>query len=94
MNPDCLMQVVAAAVRYDLYPYYIVVKGKLKSDGGIIVPDYGSYHPESVLRIFSSDAYFDQEAKHKKIRDTYREKERQLRIDILEQNGVNFVTVK
>lgn len=34
MNPDDLLPTVTAIVGYDLYPYYLVTKGKLTKQAG------------------------------------------------------------
>lgn len=95
MNPDALLgPVVTAIVKYDLYPYYHVTKGRLRHDGGIDTSGASYYRPESVIKVLPASEYEPQKDALQRIEQTYREKERQLRIDILEQNGVDFVTVK
>lgn len=94
MNPDDLLPTVAAIVRYDLYPYYLVTKGKLTKTGGINTLGVGIYSADSVIRIFPEGEYEGLEKQRQALKNIYREKERQLRIDILEQAGVDFVTVK
>lgn len=94
MNPDSLNPTVAAIVKYDVFPYYVVTKGKLTSTGGIQATGIGIYSADSVIRIFPEWEYENLENQRVAIKNIYREKERQLRIDILEQVGVDFVTVK
>jgi hypothetical protein len=94
MNPDALNPTVAAIVGYDIFPYYAVTKGELTNTGGIRAVGVGIYSADSVIRIFPEGEYESLENQRAAIKNIYREKERQLRIDILEQVGVDFVTVK
>lgn len=95
MNPDALLgPEVTAIVKYDLYPYYRVAKGRLRHDGGIDTSGASYYLPESVIKVLPVSEYEPQKDALQLIEQAYREKERQLRIDILNGAGVNFVTVK
>ena len=94
MNPDALNPTVAAIVSYDVFPYYVVTKGKLTSTGGICATGLGIYSDDSVIRIFPEDQYDALNRQREALKNEYRKKERQLRIDILEQADVDFVTVK
>ncbi|QPI18107.1 hypothetical protein POP15_059 [Pectobacterium phage POP15] len=93
MNPDDLLPTVTAIVGYDIYPHYLVTKGKLLP-GGKVKTDCGTYAADSILRILPESDYEQYEATRRKVSSEYREKERQLRVDILKQNGVNFLPVK
>lgn len=93
MNPDDLLPTVTAIVRYDIYPHYLVSKGKLLP-GGKVKTDYGTYAVDSIIRILPESDYDQCEATRRKVSAEYTEKERQLRVDILKQNGVNFLPVK
>lgn len=94
MNPDDLLPTVTAIVKYDLYPYYLVRKGKLRTDGGIQTDRVSYYRPDCVVKVLPESEYEVQESRCRGIQHDYREKERQLRIDILAVNGVDFITVK
>lgn len=94
MNPDDLMPLVTAIIKYDLYPYYRVTLGHLRPDGGIKLSDVSYYRTESVIKVLPESEYEAQKDALQLIEQTYREKERQLRIDILAGAGVNFITVK
>ena len=94
MNPDSLNPTVTAIVGYDIFPYYVVTKGKLTSTGGIQATGIGIYSADSVIRIFPKDQYDALNRQREALKDEYRKRERQLRVDILEQAGVDFVTVK
>ena len=94
MNPDALNPTVAAIVGYDIFPYYVVTKGKLTNTGGIQATGVGIYSADSVIRIFPEDQYDALDRQREALKDEYRKRERQLRIDILEQADVDFVTVK
>ena len=94
MNPDDLNPTVVAVVEYDVFPYYVVTKGKLTSTGGIRATGIGIYSADAVIRIFPEDQYDALDRQRESLKKEYRKKERQLRIDILEQADVDFVTVK
>lgn len=94
MNPDDLLPEVTAIVKYDLYPYYRLAKGRLRNDGGIKLSETSYYRPESVIKVLPKSEYEPQKDKLQLIDQIYREKERQLRIDILKEFGVDFITVK
>lgn len=94
MNPDALNPTVAAIVGYDVFPYYVVTKGKLTRAGGIQAVGLGIYSADSVIRVFPEDQYDVLNRQRESLKNEYRQKERQLRIDILEQADVDFVTVK
>lgn len=85
--------IVTAIIRCDLYPGYVVTMGGLQMDGGIRLSSGGTYSGGSVLKVLPLDAYNTQEQLLRQIKNSYREQERQLRIDILKQHGVDFVTV-
>lgn len=93
MNKDDLDEfvTVTAIVRYDIYPHYIVVKGKLLPTGGVKTRDCGGFSVRSILRILPESEYETQEALRRKITSEYTKKERQLRVDILKENGVDFL---
>ncbi|UNA02655.1 hypothetical protein [Enterobacter phage vB_ExiM_F5M1E] len=93
MNPDDLLPSVTAIVKYDVFPYYVVAKGKLLNNGGVRAEGLGIFSAESVIRIFPDDQYNTLNRQRESLKNDYRKKERQLRIDILEQAGVDFVTV-
>lgn len=94
MNPDDLLPEVTAIIKYDLYPYYRVAKGKLREDGGIKLTESSYYRPDSVIKVLPISEYDAQKDSLQLIEQVYREKERELRIDILKCAGVKFVTVK
>lgn len=94
MNEDDILPEVTAIVKYDLYPYYLVVKGKLSKFGGIKLGGASHYRPESVIKVLPASEYDSQKDTLKLIRQVYDEKECQLRVDILKQHGVHFVKVK
>lgn len=93
MNPDDLLPTVTAIVGYDIYPHYLVTKGKLLP-GGRVKTSAGTYAADSVIRILPECDYESQEAVLRKVKSEYTAKERQLRVDILKQNGVNFLPVR
>lgn len=94
MNPDDLLPTVTAIVKYDLYPHYLVRKGKLRPDGGIQMERSSYYSPDCVIKVFPESEYEAQEARQRKIVRIYREKTHKLRIDILNEADVDFITVK
>lgn len=94
MNPDNLLPTVTAIIKYDLFPYYVVAKGNLRQDGGIQTGVTSYYRPEGVLKVLPESEYEVQKANRSAIEQDYRERERELRVDILIENDVDFVTVK
>lgn len=91
MNPDDLLPTVTAIVKYDLFPNYVVAKGKLMEDGGIKTSSTSYFRSRSVIKVLPESEYEPQEAKLRMIQQAYRERERQLRVDILKENGVDFL---
>lgn len=87
------LPIVTAIVKYDTYPYYNVVLGQLGMDGGVKWGNNGSFRQESVIRVLPEASFETQNILLEQIKRSYRHQERQLRIDILKQSGVDFVTV-
>lgn len=92
MNPNDLLPTVTAIVRYDIYPHYLVSKGRLLPGGGVKT-SCGTYAVESVLRILPECDYERLEDVRRKVSREYTARERQLRVDILKENDVNFLPV-
>lgn len=93
MNPEDLLPKVTVIVRYDIYPHYLVDKGTLLP-GGRVGTTCGTYGVDSIIRVLPESDFEAYEAQRRKVSSEYTEKERQLRVDILKQNGVNFLAVK
>lgn len=93
MNPEKLLPKVAVIVRYDIYPHYLVSKGTLLP-GGRVKTSCGTYTADSIIRVLPESDFEAYDEQRRKVAKDYDEKERQLRVDILKQNGVNFLTVK
>lgn len=93
MNPEDLLPKVTVIVRYDIYPHYLVSKGTLMP-GGRVKTTCGTYAADSIIRVLPESDFEAYEAQRRKVSSEYTEKERQLRVDILKQNGVNFLAVK
>lgn len=86
------LPLVTAIVKYDLFPYYNVVFGELNLEGCIRCSS-GTFRQESVIRVLPEAAFETQQTLLRQATASYRNQERQLRIDILEQHGVDFVAV-
>lgn len=84
---------VTAIVKYDLYPYYNVIEGELNLDGSVRWGTNGTFRQELVVRVLPVAAFETHNILLEQIKRSYRNQERQLRIDILKQSGVDFVTV-
>lgn len=84
---------VAAIVKYDTYPYYNVILGELRLDGSVGWGNNGSFRQESVIRVLPEAAFETQNRLLDQVKYSYRKQEHQLRVDILKQHGVDFVTV-
>lgn len=87
------LPMVTAIVKYDTYPYYNVVLAQLGMDGGVKWGNNGSFRQESVIRVLPEAAFETQNRLLDQVKYSYRKQERQLRIDILKQHGVDFVAV-
>lgn len=87
------LPMVTAIVKYDTYPYYNVISGELRLDGSVGWGNNGHFRQESVIRILPEAAFETHNILLEQIKRSYRNQERQLRIDILKQGGVDFVTV-
>lgn len=85
---------VTALVKYDIFPKYLVVKGYLQPDFTVKTNPYSFYRTTSILQILPAESYESEKERLQRIEDNYYENERQLRIDILKENGVDFVSVK
>lgn len=85
---------VTAIVEYDLYPYYLVTKGLLQKDGGVRSETMGNFKSDSILKVFPGCSYEALEGVLRQITSSYHKQERQLRVDILKEHGVDFVTVR
>lgn len=93
MKPGDLLPKVTVIVHYDIYPYYLVYKGTLLP-GGRVETICGTYAVDSIIRVLPESDFEAYDAQRRKVSSEYTEKERQLRVDILKQNGVNFLPVR
>lgn len=85
---------VTVIVKYDIFPRYRVHKGRLQDDGTVRVEAGLCFRADSVLRVLPASRYEEEKARLDRIEADYDENERQLRIDILKANRVDFVSVK
>lgn len=81
---------VTAFLKYDLYPYYVVLEGDLQENFDVKT-SCGTYSRGKVMCVRP----IDELDKHREARNTvtkeYDRLHRQLKIDVLRQNGVNFI---
>ncbi|QUL77315.1 hypothetical protein A54_265 [Septuagintavirus sv54] len=83
---------VTAIVKYDLFPRYRVIKGRLLPNGNVQLIGSTSYmKAEHIIRILPLDQFEEEEKKKDKLVSDYREKELKLRLDLLEQAGVDYI---
>lgn len=82
---------VSVIVRHDIYPHYLVAKGVLLP-GGKVKTLYDTYSVNSIIRILPESDFEDYDAQCRKVSSEYTKKERQLRVDILKENGVDFLS--
>lgn len=90
MNPDDISVEVCGIVKYDTFPYYNVLKGQLKSDGSFFVSGIGTFRDQNLFRIFPVACYEREDKKFEAVRREYSEKEKQLKLDVIKQNNVDF----
>lgn len=81
---------VCVIVHYDIYPHYLVAKGVLLP-GGKVKTLYGTYSVGSIIRVLPESDLEAYKEQRRKVSSEYTEKERQLRVDILKENGVDFL---
>lgn len=93
MNPTC--QYVTALVKYDLYPYYLVVKGSLRFDGGVQrLDNCGYYAPESVIRILPESQYGPEKHRLVTLKDAYNTRHAELKSQLLAEFDVDTAARK
>lgn len=81
---------VTAFIRYDIYPYYIVLEGDLQENFDVKT-SCGTYNHRNVLCIKPFSELKEHEDNHKKICREYKRLEAELRVDLLKKNGINFI---
>lgn len=82
---------VTGIVKYDLFPYYTVVRGELRDDGGIDLSSYSYHKPESVIKVLGIGAYEAEKERLAKVQDEYRKRHQELRGELFREFGVDFV---
>lgn len=84
---------VTAFLKYDLYPYYVVLEGDLQENFDVKT-SCGTYNRGKVIYVRPIDEF----GKHQEARNTitkeYDRLHRQLKIDVLRNNGVNFINTE
>lgn len=81
---------VTAFLKYDLYPYYIVLEGDLQENFDVKT-SCGTYNHTKVLQIKPFNDLKEHQDTHTKIRNDHDRLLRQLKVDLLKQNGINFI---
>lgn len=81
---------VTAFVRYDLYPYYIVLEGDLQENFDVKT-SCGTYNHTKVLQIKPLSELAEHKETHTRIRKEHDRLLRQLKVDLLKQNGIDFI---
>lgn len=84
---------VTAIIKYDIYPYYLVLEGDLNEEFDVLTK-VGRYSAKNLLAVKSLSEFTTQKQKLEDIRRQYREKEKELRLALLEENGVDFVKIE
>lgn len=81
---------VTAFVKYDLYPYYLVISGDLQENFDV-KSQSGTYSHEKVLCVKPFSELDEHQEVHKTIREDHDRLLRKLKIDLLRQNGIDFI---
>lgn len=81
---------VTAFLKYDLYPYYIVLEGDL-DEAFYVKTVCGTYHPKNVLAIKPISELEGHKNTHTAIMKDHDRLLRKLKVDLLEQNGIDFI---
>lgn len=84
---------VTAFIRYDIYPYYIVLEGDLQENFDVKT-SCGAYHHRNVLCVKPISELKQHEDTHKKITREHKRLEAELRVDLLKKNGINFINTE
>lgn len=85
---------VCAVVKYDHFPHFNVIQGELRGDGSVRWPGCGVFRGESIIKIFPVGEFEDLRRKQYLLEEDYREGKQKLRVDLLKEHGVDFVTVE
>lgn len=83
---------VTGFVKHDLYPHYLVMVGELQENFDLKCR-HGTYNRSEVLAVKPLIEYETHRQTHERIRAKYRQRERELRVALLEAHGVDFVKV-
>ena len=81
---------VTAFLKYDLYPYYIVLEGDLQENFDVKT-SCGTYNHKKVLQIKPFSDFKEHQETHTRICKEHDRLLRQLKVDLLNQNGINFI---
>lgn len=81
---------VTAFLKYDLYPYYIVLEGDLQENFDVKT-QCGTYNYEKVLQIKPWSELENHRAAHTDIRREHDRLLRQLKIDLLDRYRIDFI---
>lgn len=81
---------VTAFVKYDLYPHYIVLEGDLQENFDVKT-SCGTYKSESVIFVKPVSELEKHKEVHTTIRRDHDRLLRQLKIDLIKQNGIDFI---
>lgn len=81
---------VTAFVKYDLYPYYIVLEGDLQETFDVKT-SCGTYGASALLSIKPISEIEKHKEIHTNILKEHDQSLRQLKIDLLKQNGIDFI---
>lgn len=81
---------VTAFVKYDLYPYYIVLLGELQENFDVKT-SCGTYNHSKVLDIKPFSELETHQNTHTTIRREHDQRLRQIKIDLLKEHNINFI---
>lgn len=81
---------VTAFIKYDLYPHYIVLEGELQENFDVKT-SCGNFNHTKVIDVKPISDLQEHRGKHDNIRKEHDRLHRQLKIDLLKQNGVDFI---
>ncbi|AGZ17627.1 hypothetical protein X824_gp196 [Escherichia phage 4MG] len=84
---------VTAFLKYDLYPYYIVLEGELQENFDVKT-SCGTYSHTKVLRVKPFSEYDLHSKIHRDIKQQHDRCLRKLKVDLLKQNGIDFINTE
>lgn len=81
---------VTGFVKYDVYPYYVVIEGELH-DNFDLATNIGVYSRNKVIKVAPFSEFESHVRDRALIIDSYKCREADLKLAILQEHGVDFI---